>query len=192
MKVMTVITGVVGFALLQSASKPPMKLGLWETSNSTTMSMEDSTPHQSPILKWRSCLTAESWRKAFGGGEKVGNASCTRSHETFERGHYSFDLTCPSISGTGHGEMTFSDISDTGHGTLHLDMVAQRHQIATDSVIDTRFIREDCGSLAPERWSQCTRSDAFRKKLLAPRWVTVILVSCRRTSLAGCLQGDAS
>ena len=154
MKLLILKAGVAGSVLfsgfVQMPTTPPMKLGLWETSSTTSMQMPGmNMPPQPPhSVKARVCVTAETWARAFGNNDRM--AGCTRSNESYGAKHYSFDLSCPAMNGSAHFEMEFFG-DDSGRGKIHMDMNPQGHHAIVDSVLDSHFVSSDCGGLAPGR-----------------------------------------
>jgi hypothetical protein len=131
----------------QVPSAPPMKVGLWESTTTLTIaSPRLKGTARPPILgKTRSCVSANSWAKAFANSGREG--ACTRINETFSKGLLSFDLHCPNVNGTGHGEMSFS--GTTGHGRVHLDMKPGGQAVSSDTLIQSRYVGASCGAVAP-------------------------------------------
>ena len=151
MKLLIVKAGVVsGFllsGLFQLPPTPPMKLGLWESTGTTTMQMPGMNMPPPRPVKTRVCVTADTWAKSFGNtSDRM--AGCTRSNESYGAKHYSFDLSCPAMNGSAHFEMDFTS-DDSGHGKLHMDMNPNGHHAIVDSVLNSHFVSSDCGSLAP-------------------------------------------
>ena len=141
--------GLLGASFFQLPTTPPMKLGLWETAGTTTMQMPGmNMPPQPPrSVKTRVCVTAETWAKAFASASDR-TAGCTRSNESYGASHFSFDMSCPAMSSSGHFEMDFSS-GDSGHGKMHMDMSPQGHHAIVDVVLNSHFVSSDCGALAP-------------------------------------------
>ena len=141
----SILTGVVLSGYLQLPTTPPMKLGLWESSTTMTMKMPgmDMPPR---TFKSRSCATAESWAKMLGSSQRTD--ACQRTNESFSGGHYTFDMSCPSMNGKGHADFDLSDSTAT-HGTVHMDMSPGGRQATSDLVVEGRFISADCGSVVP-------------------------------------------
>lgn len=134
-------------SFFQLPAAPPMKLGLWESTTSMTMNVPGMPGGQRPptMVHARSCVTAETWARTFTDSGRAGD--CTRSNEKFVDGHLTFDMACPRIGGTGHGDMRFANGS--GHGTVHLDMNLGGHPVSSEMVIDSHFVDADCGSVVP-------------------------------------------
>jgi hypothetical protein len=145
--ILNVGKGAVLAAMFAIPSAPPMKTGLWESTNSLTITLPGKkTPARAPIVQTtRSCVTSGSWTKAFGNSGRA--AACTRLEERFADGRLSFDLNCPNLGGTGHGEMTFQ--GTTGRGRVHLDMKPAGQAVSSDTAIESRYIGASCGSVLP-------------------------------------------
>jgi hypothetical protein len=145
MMVKALTTGGLLAGLFQAPLAPPMKLGLWETTATTTMQMPGM---QMPAraTKVRSCATAESWNRAFGQARQ--SKDCKPINENRTATHYSFDLSCSTSNATGHGEMDFGD-GTTGHGTMHMVMNAGGKAMTVDTSWDSKYLGADCGSVTP-------------------------------------------
>jgi len=145
MIVKAVTAGGLLAGLLQMGSAPPMKTGLWEVTTSTTMQMPGNQMPPARTMKIRSCATADSWTKAFGGQGRQ-NSDCKPINQNRTATHYSFDLSCDNAK--GHGEMDFGD-GTTGHGTMHLEVNAGGRPMTIDTTWDSRYLGPDCGSVTP-------------------------------------------
>ena len=132
--------------LFQAVPPPPMKMGLWETTTTTTVSMPGMQRPSQPTVKMLQCVTPESWAKTF---EANQNTSCQRSNETYASGHYTADMTCGrTAKGTGHVDMNFSS-PEAGHGTVHMDLDANGHPVTIDTIVDMHFSSASCGDVTP-------------------------------------------
>ena len=138
-------TGGLLAGFFQTPMAPPMKLGLWETTASTTMQMPGM---QMPprMTKVRSCATAESWNKAFGQSRQA--SDCKLMNENRTATHYSFDLSCSSSNATGHGEMDFGE-GTTGHGSMHMVVNTGGKAMTMETSWDSKYLGADCGSVTP-------------------------------------------
>jgi hypothetical protein len=148
MRVLTIAgSSIALLGMLQMPSTPPMKLGLWESTSSMTLTMGGmNAPARPPILTHvQSCVTATTWSKAFAADGRAG--ACTRSHESYTPGRMSFDLTCPNQHGTGHVEMHFD--GDTARGTVHIEINAAGHPVVSQTAITSRYLGASCGSVLP-------------------------------------------
>jgi hypothetical protein len=145
MMVKVLTTGGLMAGFFQTPMGPPMKLGLWETTASTTMQMPGM--QMAPrTTKVRSCATAESWNRAFGQSRQ--SSDCKLTNENRTATHYSFDLSCPSSNATGHGEMDFGE-GTTGHGTMHMVVNAGGKAMTMDTSWESKYVGADCGSVTP-------------------------------------------
>lgn len=140
---------LLGVLAAQMPSKPPMKMGLWETTTNTTMSMPGMNMPAgvgNRTTTAHSCATPESYADAFRQQEQ--RASCQRSNEKWTGNTYSFDMTCGGMQGKGHFEITFEN-AENGHGTLHMESAMRDHSMTIDMAIKTHWLGTDCGNVAP-------------------------------------------
>lgn len=138
-----------GFLAGQMPSKPPMKMGLWETTTNSSISMPGMNMPSgvgNRTTTVRSCATPESYADAFRREEL--RASCERSNEKWTGSTYSFDIACGQPKGKGHFEMTF-DTADAGHGTMHVETAMQDHSMTLDMTMKAHWLSADCGAVAP-------------------------------------------
>ena len=142
---------ILSAALLQMPAKPPMKMGLWESTTTMTMKMPDmpNMPGGVPrTTKVRSCMTPENYAKNFYNSQQ--QKDCTRTNETWSGGKYTVDISCPAMNSKGHLEMNVSSM-ESGHGTMHMDMSPGGRSMSMDMTIDTHFVSADCGSVSPDK-----------------------------------------
>lgn len=145
--VRAVVTGGLLAAWLQPTMAPPMRLGLWEVTTTTAMKMpgqQASAPART--MKIRSCATADSWSKAFGGTRT--DHGCKVVNEQRTPTHYSFDLSCAGNGMKGHGEMDFG-AGTQGHGMMHMDIMAGGNAMVVDTTWTSKYLGADCGSITP-------------------------------------------
>ena len=143
---------VLSAAMFQMPAKPPMKMGLWESTSVTTMVMPDmpnmpgmGAPRTNKV---RSCMTPESYAKNF--YNRPQSKDCTRANESWTGNKYSFDIVCPAQNGSGHFEITMQG-EEAGHGTMHMKMSPGGHTMTMDMTTDTHFVSSDCGSVTPDK-----------------------------------------
>jgi Protein of unknown function (DUF3617) len=135
--------------MMQMPSTPPMKMGLWSTTSTTTMSMPGMQMPQGAgnrTTKVRSCMTPESYAKDVAEMQSQ-QRDCTRSNESWTGNGFSFDISCPKTNATGHFKMTWSN--DSGHGTLHLEMSPGGRSMVMDTTLESHYVGADCGSVKP-------------------------------------------
>ncbi len=146
---------------------PPVKMGLWESSITSTIGgitippdvaarlqamgrpVPGITPHTTVT---QSCMTKEEWAKSI---EKWNNneAKCTYTNRDFTSQKFSFDMSCASEHGgvfTGHFEMLVDDDEHT-HGTAHMKgETGQAGQPMTiDTTLSSHYLGADCGDIKP-------------------------------------------
>jgi len=129
---------------LQTLLAPPMKTGLWETTTSTRMQMPGGQMPPARAMKIRSCVTADSWSRAFGQMRQA--SRCSRVNENRTATRYSFDLSCPNLK--GHGDMDFGG-GNSGHGTMHVEADAGGKSMVVDTTWDSKYLGADCGAVTP-------------------------------------------
>ena len=152
MKILLAGLPLLAALMFQTPPKPPMKMGLWETTATTQMSGVDLPPGMAGLgsrsLKIRACVTPESYDKAFNSSQ---TKDCVRSNESWSGKTYSFDLTCRSGKTTGHFEMTF-DSEESGHSKTHLVVNPDSaHPVTMDTTGSSQFISSDCGAVTPDK-----------------------------------------
>jgi len=147
---------------------PPVKMGLWESSITSTIGgmtippevaarlqamgrpVPGSTPHTTVT---QSCMTKEEWAKSF---EKMNNneAKCTYTNRNFTSEKISFDMSCASEHGgvfTGHFEMLIDNDEHT-HGSAHMKGEAGQgggQPMTFDTTLSSHYLGADCGDVKP-------------------------------------------
>jgi Protein of unknown function (DUF3617) len=146
MKVMLIAGSAMLMAgFFQLPSTPPMKVGLWESTSTSHMTMPGMSMNMPPrTSKVQSCVTADSWAKTIGQAQ---GQDCSKTSESFSGHTYSADVSCKS-GAKGHVTMSW-DSSDTGHGTMHLDVNAGGHPASVDMTMSSHFVSADCGAVKP-------------------------------------------
>lgn len=148
--VLAVAPSLVALLFQTMSGKPPMKMGLWETTSSSQMSGADMPPGMAGMgartIKVRACVTPESYAKAFSNQ----SGDCSRSHETWSGNTYSFDISCRQGATTGHFEMTF-ERENSGHGKIHLVINAGPRPMTMDSTMTSQYLSADCGAVTPDK-----------------------------------------
>lgn len=147
---------------------PPVKMGLWESSITSTIGgltippdvaarlqamgrpVPGATPHTTVT---QSCMTKEEWAKSI---EKWNNneAKCTYTNRNFTSQKFSFDMSCASEHGgvfTGHFEMLVDDDEHT-HGTANMksETTGPNGQSMTiNTTLSSHYLAADCGDVKP-------------------------------------------
>ena len=146
-------TAVLLAGFFQMPATPPMKMGLWETTSTTTMTMPGMNM-PSRTTKMQMCHTPESWAKNLmpqtgrPGGQSNGQSDCEMSNQSFSGHTYSVDISCPKSGTKGHMTSTF-DSPDSSHGTTHMEMNANGRSMTMDSTTSSHFVSSDCGTVKP-------------------------------------------
>jgi len=133
---------LIGVAMMQMPSTPPMKLGLWEeTVTATTHIPGTAIPGgEVQTMKMRLCVTPVN---PFTHVPK----SCKLMNIVWTPQRYSLDLSCGTTS--GHMQIDF-DTPETGHGTMHMDFgTGGAVKGTSDSKVDVHFVSSSCGTVTP-------------------------------------------
>lgn len=155
-------------AAAQSTTPPPVKMGLWETTVTSSMSgfqlppdivaklkaMGRSVPGGPHTTVSQGCLTPEEWQKSMQSMNQPPNSDCTITHREMQARKFAFDISCKSEHGgtmTGHWEMQATD-EEHSHGSGHLtnDATGPNGQHFTmDMTIDSHYLSANCGDVKP-------------------------------------------
>jgi hypothetical protein len=161
------LPGVVAHAQELPAT-PPVKMGLWESTVTSTIggltippdvaarlqAMGRSVPGSGPhTVVTQSCMTKDEWAKSI---EKMNNneSKCTYTNRSITSQKFSFDMSCASEHGgvfTGHFEMLVDDDEHT-HGTAHMksETSGPNGQTMTiDTTLSAHYLAADCGDVKP-------------------------------------------
>jgi Protein of unknown function (DUF3617) len=156
-------------ASAQTATPPPVKMGLWETSVTSKMgggmqlppdvvarlqAMGRPVPGAPHTMVSQGCLTPAEWQKSMEHMNQPSNAECQYANQQSSGGKYSFDISCKTQRGQtmkGHFEMLIDD-TEHSHGSYHMtsDQPGQNGQPFTvDATIETHYLGTDCGDVQP-------------------------------------------
>lgn len=133
---------------MQQASAPPVRMGLWQMTTTSAIQMPDmpQMAEHPQTMQAQVCMTPESWRETLGEGTQ-NMKTCQHTNDKITATHYSFDIVCPAIGGTGHGEIDFTQ--DQAHGTVHMEASPGGHHFVVDSTVQSRFVSTACGDVKP-------------------------------------------
>lgn len=155
-------------AVLAQTSAPPVKMGLWQTTNTVTMSGIQIPPDVAARLKamgrplpmeqptthvLQSCLTPEKWKNMFSDMQRDRNCEFTNLHQTSDS--LSVDMVCKSPDGRsstmGHIEASFTT-AEKMHGKAHIEtqMQSQPQPIVIDMSFDSAYQGADCQGISPD------------------------------------------
>jgi len=157
MRVARIVCVLFSSAAFAMQANPPMKMGLWEMTSTSTMKatgkMADAMSRSGQAMgtpttqSMKMCLTQENWQKAVSGQMHPG---CTESNVVKTAQKYSLTLTCSRGSSTMTTEsVTFLDSPVQMHGTIHLVSNSQNGQMVTDGTSTAKFLSSDCGDIKP-------------------------------------------
>jgi Protein of unknown function (DUF3617) len=147
---------------------PPVKMGLWESSITTTIGgitippdvaarleamgrqVPGSTPHTTIT---QSCMTQDEWTKSIERMNDSKETKCTYTNRSITSSKFSFDLSCASEHGgvfTGHFEMNVDNDEHT-HGTAHMkgEMGPQGQPMTIDTTLTSHYLSANCGDVKP-------------------------------------------
>ena len=147
-------------------SAPPIKMGLWETTDIATITgmqlppdvveklkamgrpIPGSEPHTTVI---QGCLTPERWRENFAKAQQ--NQDCHMKNLKEDSSGMSADIDCKSEHGasTGHIQMTY-DSTEKVQGTVHMEMTSERNPqpIVIDMKLSSVYQGPDCKGVSPD------------------------------------------
>jgi hypothetical protein len=149
------------------ASAPPVKMGLWQTTNTVTMSgiqippdvaarlqaMGRPLPMEQPTTQiLQSCLTPEKWKNMFSDMQRNSNCEFTNLHQRSD--NLSVDMACKSPDGRsssmGHIEASFPT-AEKMHGKAHIEtrMQSQAQPIVVEMSFDSAYQGSDCQGVSP-------------------------------------------
>jgi hypothetical protein len=136
---------------------PPVKMGLWESDVTVTMSGMPNMPAGAMpprTVKSQVCMSGTNWKESIeqlrGQSQK---ASCTMSNLQQDPHHISFDEDCTEQQGmtaSVHLDMHY-DSDQSMHGTTTMKMSGPRvpQGMTMNSTISTKFLSADCGDVKP-------------------------------------------
>jgi hypothetical protein len=166
-----VVAGLVSVSsVLHAQSAPPVKMGLWQTTAITSMTMPNM-PQLPPEVVERmkamgrpipgtapttsvvqSCLTPEKWRENWARSQQQ-SQKCETKNYTQDASGMSVDIECKTERGssTGHTQMSFVN-SETAHGTSHMEIISERSlkPITMNMTIDSVYQGADCKGISPD------------------------------------------
>ena len=153
----------------QAPATPPVKVGLWQSTNTVTMTgiqippevaarmqaMGRQVPGGPHTTVTQSCLTAEKWQKTFSDMQQQRDQRCNLSNQQMSSSGMSADIACKSQDGrsssTGHMEVTFvSTEKATGKAHMETTMASQPKPIVMDMNFESVFQGADCQGISPD------------------------------------------
>jgi hypothetical protein len=131
--------------LFQAPTTPPMKLGLWEATVTSTVKQADGTDKTTSRLL-RNCVTKENWLTLMGPTTK--NA-CPKANEVWTKDSYSFDVTCSGKPKTGTVTIHF-DTPETEHGSLDISAMPDGTPVNMHVTFTDHWVSAACGDVSPD------------------------------------------
>ena len=163
-----VVMVVLPVVTLAQTSTPPVKMGLWQTTNISTMTGIQISPEVAARLQamgkqlptgqphktvTQSCLTTEKWQKMFTDMQQSRNCQLSNQHQT--SAGFSADMACRSTDGrhntTGHIEVNFVS-AEKMQGKAHAEVTgeSQPKPIVVDMSFDSAYQGDDCKGVSPD------------------------------------------
>jgi acyl-coenzyme A synthetase/AMP-(fatty) acid ligase len=161
------LSGFLSAGLAQT-SEPPVKMGLWQSKVTSTMTgfqippdvaarlkaMGRPVPGSDPqITVSQSCLTPEKWKDMFSHMQR--NHDCQFTNEHRSSTGMSADMACKSTDGhytsTGRVDMNFTS-SNKMTGKVHVETTrqSQPQPIVMDMIFDRVYQGADCHGISPD------------------------------------------
>lgn len=165
---LVVTTLVFSGVVFAQTPTPPVKTGLWQTTNTVTISGLQIPPDVAARLQamgrplptgqpstsvTQSCLTTEKWENMFRDMQRDHDCHLTNQRQTPST--LSADMVCKSADGrrssTGHIEANFLS-PEKMHGKAHIETMAesQPHPIVVDMSFDSVYQGADCKGISPD------------------------------------------
>jgi hypothetical protein len=152
----------------QDLTPPPVKMGLWQMTNTGTVTGLELPPEvvaklqamgkpvpgaQPHTIVTQSCLTAEKWKKMFSDMQQ--NKDCHFTDQKMSSTGMSGDLACKSADGrttsTGHVEVSFvSDEKMTGKAHVETVSTSMPKPMVMDMTFDSVYQGSDCKGISPD------------------------------------------
>lgn len=163
------ILGFLSGALAQTVEPPPIKMGLWQTTMTSTMTGIQIPPDVAARLQamgrplpsmgqprtviTQSCATPEKWKDMFKHLQRQGNCEFSNEHQTSSS--LSADLACKSPDGrySSSGHMDIGFVSEERiHGKVHVETItdSQPQPIVSDMSFDSAYQGADCQGISPD------------------------------------------
>jgi hypothetical protein len=148
---------LTAFTYAQTNTPPPMKMGLWQSEVTVTMSgMPNGVTMPAHTMVRQSCMTPDTWKDSLRGMQSrrpMSDANCTTSNMAQDSQHVAFDAQCTAQQGMVaniHVDMQF-DSSDSMHGSTSASMTGPSVPpgMAVNSTIKSKFVSADCGDVKP-------------------------------------------
>jgi hypothetical protein len=142
---LTSMTTLLAAAFFQAPSKPPMKMGLWESTTTSTMQQPDGT-EKSTSTRHRNCVTESNWLKQMG---PTAREACPKTNEVWSKDEYSFDVACSGKPKMATVSVHF-DSPESQHLTIHFFTAPDGSPMKLDGQGETHWVSASCGDVSPD------------------------------------------
>jgi hypothetical protein len=155
------LLSLAAVAAAQTLDVPPIKMGLWQTESTTSISGVPDNPmgHAMAGAAGRStvtqsCFTPETWTKGMQDArQRQHNAECSRSNLQQDSHKLTYDEVCTGQGGYStniHFEMLFDD-AESAHGFMDMKTsgAAFPDGMTMHMNMKTKYLSSDCGSVKP-------------------------------------------
>ena len=149
---------LASFASAQTLNPPPIKMGLWQSESTMSMSGMPNMPMGGAMAPHKivsqACLTPDTWQKDLQGARQhQKEMHCTLSNLHQSTHKITLDEACSPRDGMStnmHLEM-FIDSDTAMHGTVLIKMSGQNMPQAMEmkSDIASHFLSSSCGDIQP-------------------------------------------
>lgn len=133
--------------VLAQTSTPPVKMGLWQTSQTSTV----SGIGQLHTIVMQSCFTPEGWTNFFKSMQR--DDHCTFIHMKQTSTSLTADVACRSSdsNSTGHFDVSFVS-PEKMRGKAHGQVVSQMHPepMVFDTKFESTYLGADCKGVSPD------------------------------------------
>jgi hypothetical protein len=137
-------------------SAPPIKMGLWQSSVTVDMSAMTGMHGGSITNTSQSCMTPDTWKNAFHSMQQRQQqtpANCSTTNVQQDAHQLAFQIDCSTPQGDSssiHVQMFLdSETAMHGHATVKMSGPNLPQGVSMSSVISSKFVSSDCGSVKP-------------------------------------------
>lgn len=148
-------------AVAQISDVPPVKMGLWQSEVTSTVTGLENTPMAAYAQSQsgrthisQSCMTPESWKQDIQGfNEKQRNRNCSVANAHQDPDKITFDEVCDTGGGS-KSEAHFTILIDNaehahGTGTMKIAEAQLPQPMTINTNIVAHFMSSDCGDVKP-------------------------------------------
>ena len=163
---MAVLAGSAAMTAQDVPTAPPMKMGLWQNTSTSTMTGMQIPPEVAARMQamgrpvpgaaprttvTQSCLTPDKWQKSW--GDMIGRNNCqfTNIHQSATGMSGDVACTMPQGFSKGHIVATYSG-QEKVNGKVHMEMTteSQTEPIVMDLSFESVYQGSDCKGISPD------------------------------------------